>query len=225
VIQKLPSLERPGDEPVAPIMSEPEAALEATTDWRDGVPVLSGSLVTLRELREDDAAALFIALSTDEATRFISPPPSSVEGFERFIRWTRRERVAGRHVCFAIVPRGFDTAMGLFQIRSLESEFSTAEWGFALAPELWGTGAFTDGARLAIGFAFETLLTHRLEARAVMTNGRGNAALRKLGALREGTLRKAFLRHGDYHDQALWTILASEWREAQQGICISSTIH
>ena len=59
---------------------------------------------------------------------------------------------------------------------------------------------------------------HRLEARAAVTNGRGNAALRKLGAVHEGVLRKSFLRNGEYLDQALWTILADEWRDAQRPV-------
>ena len=183
----------------------------AATDWRSGLPVLNGSLVTLRELRADDARSLFFSLTTDEVTRFISPPPATVEGFEKFIAWTHRQRAAGQYVCFAIVPRGSDVAVGLFQIRSLEPSFGTAEWGFALASEFWGTGAFGDGARLAISFAFAVLGAHRLEARASMANGRGNEALRKLGAVREGILRKSFLRHGELHDQALWTVLAEDW--------------
>ena len=194
-----------------------EPAPEATSDWRTGLPVLSGSRVTLRELRPSDAGSLFLALTTDEVTRFISPPPTTVEGFEKFIAWTHRQRIAGQYVCFAIVPRGSDVAIGLFQIRSLEPEFGTAEWGFAVASEYWGTGVFSDGARLVIGFAFEVIGTHRLEARASLANGRGNAALYKLGATREGTLRKSFLRYGEYHDQALWTLLADEWLNARHG--------
>jgi RimJ/RimL family protein N-acetyltransferase len=46
-------------------------------------------------------------------------------------------------------------------------------------------------------------------------NGRGNAALRKIGATREGVLRKSFLRHGEYLDQSLWTILREDWVEAK----------
>jgi RimJ/RimL family protein N-acetyltransferase len=53
---------------------------------------------------------------------------------------------------------------------------------------------------------------HRLEARAAVRNGRGCGALRKLGAVREGTLRQSFLKNGEYLDQALWAILAEEWR-------------
>ena len=43
-------------------------------------------------------------------------------------------------------------------------------------------------------------------------NGRGNGALRKIGAVQEGVLRRSFLRHGQYHDQVLWGILADDWR-------------
>jgi ribosomal-protein-serine acetyltransferase len=71
---------------------------------------------------------------------------------------------------------------------------------------------FLDGARLVVDFAFDVLGTHRLEARAAVKNGRGNGALRKLGAVQEGLLRRSFLRHGEYLDQVLWTILAEDWR-------------
>jgi ribosomal-protein-serine acetyltransferase len=45
-----------------------------------------------------------------------------------------------------------------------------------------------------------------------VANGRGNGALRKIGAVQEGVLRRSFLRDGQYHDQVLWSILAEEWR-------------
>jgi RimJ/RimL family protein N-acetyltransferase len=61
-------------------------------------------------------------------------------------------------------------------------------------------------------FVFETVGVHRLEARAAVQNARGNAALRKLGAVQEGILRRSFLRNGQYMDQALWSILAEDWR-------------
>src|SRR6187399_3315914 len=91
-----------------------------TTDWKKGLPVLQGMGITLRELRMSDAPALLALLTTEEVTRFISPPPTTLEGFERFIAWTVREREAGRYLCFAVVPEGYDTAVGLFQVRQLD---------------------------------------------------------------------------------------------------------
>jgi RimJ/RimL family protein N-acetyltransferase len=147
--------------------------------------------------------------------RFISPPPTTVNGFERFIQWTHRERSAGRYICFAVVPDGMDTAVGLFQIRELEPGFTTAEWGFAIGSPFWGTGVFMDGARLTVEFAFETVGVHRLEARAAVVNSRGNGALAKIGAVKEAVLRQSFLRNGEYLDQALWSIVREDWRQAK----------
>jgi len=187
-------------------------AVTVTTvsDWRESLPVLKAKGITLRELRVSDSASLLSLLTTEEVTRFISPPPTTIEGFERFIQWTQRERLAGRYICFAVVPDGYDTAVGLFQVRQLDPLFGTAEWGFALGSAFWGSGLFAAGAELVIDFAFEVVGVHRLEARAAVENGRGNGALRKLGAVQEGTLRKSFLRNGRYLDQALWAILPAD---------------
>jgi RimJ/RimL family protein N-acetyltransferase len=224
-MEKMPSREQVGDEEVARAVPLTVWPKSADADWRNGLPALAGSLVTLRDLRATDAASLFLGLATHEVSRFTSPPPATLEGFEKFIAWTHRQRTAGQHASFAIVPRGSDTAVGLYQIRSLERDFGTAEWGFALAPKVWGTGFFGDGARLAIAFAFDTLGTYRLEARASVANGRGNSALRKLGASREGILRRSFMRYGEHHDQALWTILAEDWRDALEGPGAAPMIH
>jgi ribosomal-protein-alanine N-acetyltransferase len=187
----------------------------ATSEWQQSLPVLGARSVTLREVRLSDAASLLEMLATDEVARFISPPPTTVEGFERFIAWTHRERAAGNYVCFAVVPGGFDTAIGIFQVRQLERGFATAEWGFAIGAPFWGTGVFVDAARAILEFAFETIGVHRLEARAAIANGRGNGALAKLGAVKEVVLRHSFLRNGQYYDQALWSIVKDEWRQAK----------
>lgn len=183
------------------------------TNWRVSLPVLQAKGVTLRELRHSDAASLLAMLTTEEVSRFISPPPTTIAGFERFIEWTHRERAAGTYMCFGIVPAGYQQAVGLFQVRQLNASFEIAEWGFAMGSGFWGTGLFAESARAVIAFTFDTIGTQRLEARSSVQNGRGNGALQKLGATRECMLRSSFLRNGLYHDQILWSIVASDWRE------------
>jgi ribosomal-protein-alanine N-acetyltransferase len=183
-----------------------------STDWRKGLPVLTSNHVTLRELRASDAPSLCALLTTEEVSRFISPPPTTVDGFERFIAWTQRQRQAGSYVCFAVTIDSTDTAIGIFQLREIEPGFGTAEWGFAIGSAYWGTGVFFEGAKLMVKFAFDEVGVHRLEARACVQNGRGNGALKKIGAVQEGLLRKSFQKNGDYLDQALWTILAEDWK-------------
>jgi RimJ/RimL family protein N-acetyltransferase len=194
----------------------PASTVVTTTDWRAQLPVLNGKQVTLRELRLSDAQSLFALLTAQEVSRFISPPPSTVEGFERFIAWTHRQRAAGTYACFAVTVKGYDTAIGIFQVRETEPGFGTAEWGFAIGSAFWGTGAFSEGAELVLEFAFETIGVHRLEARAAVRNGRGNGALQKLGAVQEGVLRKSFLKNGEYLDQVLYALVEDDWRASRE---------
>jgi len=184
-------------------------------DWRSGLPLLAGSIITLRELRASDAKDLLASLGTAEVTRLISPPPPTVDGFEKFIAWTSRQRAAGKSIAYGITLRGSDTVIGLFQVRSLglKGGFDIAEWGFALGSDFWGTGIFMDAAQLVLDFAFDVLGAHRMEAKAAVKNGRGSGALQKLGAVQEAVLRRSFLRNGVYLDQGLWTILCGTWRE------------
>lgn len=190
----------------------PVDAPVVTSDWRTGLPVLLSDGVMLRELRMSDAPALLSFLSTPEVSRFITPPPTTVVGWEHFIAWCHRERAAGRHACFAVVPAGSDMAVGLFQVRQMDPTFALADWGFILGAPFWGSGLFVAGARLVLEFAFEQLGVKRLEARSVLRNGRGNGALHKLGARREGVLRKSFLLRGELVDESIWSVLADEWR-------------
>ena len=201
----------PHTAPGAMTIAASTAAATVSSDWKKGLPVLRARQITLRELRVSDAASLLALLTTDEVTRFISPPPTTLEGFERFIQWAQREREAGRYICFAVVPDGYDTAVGLFQVRQLEPQFGTAEWGFAIGSAFWGSGLFSRSAELVIDFVFDVVGVHRLEARAAVENGRGNGALRKIGAVQEGILRGSFLRGGRHMDQALWAILEDDW--------------
>ena len=192
-------------------------------DWHFGLPTIRGLNVILREVRDDDASALLAMLTTEEVAEFVSPLPRTVDGFSGFIAEAHHERALGHSFCFAIVPDGYEDAMGLIQVRQLEPGFGSAEWGFAIGSPFWGRGIFSDAAQAVIDFSFGVVGVHRLEARSIASNGRGNAALRKLGALQEGILRRSFQRNGRYFDQILWSILKEDWRHAHP--VVAPTFH
>ena len=184
-------------------------------DWTTGLPVLTSRKMVLRELVKSDSLSLLSMLSSEEVAKFISPPPTTPQGFERFIAWAQREREAGNQFTFGMVPEGCDHAVGLVQVRAIAPRFSVAEWGFAVGSEFWGTGMFLASARMTLDFAFQHTAVNRLEARAVVQNARGNGALRKLGAVQEGVLRGSLLKDGKYLDQIMWSILSQDWFQAK----------
>lgn len=192
--------------------ASPTSAGPAPSSWRLGLPTIVAEQCTLRDLHKSDAAELLRNLNHPDVERFIPPCPDTVEGFEQFINWAHRQREAGRYACFAAVPAGGHEAVGIFQLRQMDPSFQTAEWGFALGREFWGSGIFLSGAVPLLDFAFDSVGVVRLEARAATGNDRGNGALRKVGATLEGQLRRSFLLGGVYHDDALWALLADDWR-------------
>jgi RimJ/RimL family protein N-acetyltransferase len=195
----------------------------SSSAWQAALPELVSPRLVLREVREADAVSLVSMLGSPEVGRYIEPPPASPASFARFIAWAAHERAEGGHACYAIVPAGTTTAVGLFQLRPLEPSLGVIEWGFALGSAYWGTGLFEEAARLMLHFAFDIVGALRVEARAVAANGRGNGALRKLGAVQEGVLRRSFVRDGRCHDQLLWAILAEDW--APHGPALRVTVH
>jgi RimJ/RimL family protein N-acetyltransferase len=184
-----------------------------TSGWTAQIGLLNGKLVSVREVIDSDAPTLFELLTDPTVAAEMSTPPQSVAAFGGFIRWARDERASGRSVALGIVPRGLGQAIGIIQVRALEPSWSVAEWGFAIGAAFWGTGVFHEAANLVAGFAFDCMGVYRLEARAVVSNARGNGALQKLGARVEGTLARAFRRGARRDPQLMWGLNADDWRQ------------
>ncbi len=178
----------------------------ASPEWQAFVPLLMNRTTRLRELQISDAPWLLSLLATEEVSRFISPPPTTVQGFEQFIRWSHQKRAAGTYVCFGIVPAGYDHAVGIFQIQYKPGELP--EWGFAMGSDFWGTGLFVEGAEAVLDFAFGEMGLQAVGARAAIENLRGNGALQKLGAVRQGVIPNGLVLDGRSYDQYYWTLSA-----------------
>ena len=82
----------------------PAPSVATDADWTARLPVLKGRRMMLRELVKTDALSLLSMLSAEEVSRFISPPPTTPEGFEKFVVWAQRERQAVRIRPQAIEP-------------------------------------------------------------------------------------------------------------------------
>jgi len=182
-----------------------------TSTWRSELPTLTGRSVTLREVGAHDLAPLVDLLSLADATRFGNDGPVSDVVVQELIDRAPRDREAGRAFTYTISLNASRALVGLVQVRQLDPAFEAAEWECTIAPSSRGTGVFLESARLMGSFTFGTVGTHRLEARVLLQNGRANGALRKLGAVQEGILRRSLRRHGEYFDQVLWSLLKEDW--------------
>jgi RimJ/RimL family protein N-acetyltransferase len=78
--------------------------------------------------------------------------------------------------------------------------------------EFQRTHVNTEAKHLMLRHAFETLGCVRVEFRAHALNERSRAAMERIGARYEGTLRRHMIRdHGDWRDTVYYSILDDEW--------------
>lgn len=191
--------------------------IDIRTTWRQALPVLEGTSVLLREPTMADCDALLEVLLTADSARFGIDGEIDRETVGNFVHAVSADRLAGRAFTYVVTLRQSGRAVGLFQSRGLDPMFENVECEAAMLPVVRGTGLFVESADLITAFIFGTLNTHRLEARVLLESGRANGALRKLGALQEGVLRRAVRREGRYFDQVLWSLLQSDWRDRRHG--------
>jgi RimJ/RimL family protein N-acetyltransferase len=190
-----------------------DSTVIGVSNWRSELPPLAGRAVTLREPVAADLGPLVDLLSLADATRFGLEEPVAGVGVQELIDRAARERANGVSFTYVITLNATRHTVGLLQVRQLDPAFEAAEWECTIAPSSRGGGLFLEAARLAGSFAFGPIGTHRLEARVLLQNGRANGALRKLGAVQEGVLRRSVRRSGEYCDQVLWSMLKEDWGE------------
>jgi len=169
------------------------------------LPILKQGKVCLREVELSDAAALVRLFSRPEVSAYLSPPPASVEEFNDWIALSQARRSERKAACYTL-RQGDSEALGLFMALRLEPD-GHAEIGFAIAPELWGTGAFVAAADIYLAFLFEWWDVTRLMGRTLQQNGRGVGAMRKLGA----TVIEQADRNGE--PELIWTIGKDEYEK------------
>jgi RimJ/RimL family protein N-acetyltransferase len=180
--------------------------------WRTALPILKGPTVTLREPRPEDVGPVVDLLATSDGSRFgLDDGATGDLAAAQLIDRARAERSQGHSFTYLVALTSAPQVVGLIQVRSLDPVFETAEWEATMMPSARGTGLFMEAARLVGAFTFGTLGANRIESRVLLQNGRGNGALRKLGAVQEGVLRRAIRQHGRYFDVVLWSLLKEDW--------------
>jgi RimJ/RimL family protein N-acetyltransferase len=183
------------------------------SNWRSELPVLTARTIVLREPVPTDLGPIVDLLALNDAARFGLEEPASELAVQQLIERVARDRAAGRSFTYAIVLTAARSVVGLTQVRQLDPAFEGAEWECTLAPSVRGSGVFLEMARLVGSFTFGSIGAHRIEARVLLRNGRANGALRKLGAVQEGILRRSIRQSGEYLDQVLWSLLKEDWGE------------
>ncbi len=132
-------------------------------------------------------------------------------------RWAEHA-AAGKSMSFVIVRKSDDRAVGLTAYLDIHPYDHWLEIGGTwLAPEARRTAINTECKYLLLRYAFETLGCVRVQLKTDARNIRSQHAIERLGAVKEGVLRKHMRTRGDYtRDTVMYSIVDGEWPAVKQ---------
>lgn len=146
----------------------------------ESLPVLAADGISLREVHLSDAAALTVLFQKPEVSAHLDPPPGTIEEFGSWIALSQARRAKDRAACYTLLTDSGEVS-GLFMALRLEN-MDRAEIGFAIAPQLWGTGVFRKAIDVYLEFLFNEWGVTTLIGKTQVSNARAMGAMRKVGA-------------------------------------------
>jgi RimJ/RimL family protein N-acetyltransferase len=179
--------------------------------WTDQ-PTLAGEHVSLEPLQAGHADALVRAAAEGELWKLwytTVPGPNTVADY---ISRALADRDAGTAMPF-VVRNGSGEVVGSTRYFRMEREIPRLEIGFTwYALRAQRTPLNTQAKRLLLGHAFEAMGCAAVEFRTHSFNHASRAAIERLGAHYDGTLRRQMrMPDGHLRDTRVYSILDNEW--------------
>jgi N-acetyltransferase len=137
----------------------------------------------------------------------------------QYIQAGLHDYLSGSALPFVTRATSDGRVIGMTRLKNLSRDHRHGVVGSWLAAQAWGRGANTESKLLLLTYAFETLHCIRIEFHTDSRNLRSRAALAKMGAQEEGTLRSCHItRDGSRRDTVVFSILDSEWPGIKQKV-------
>jgi len=180
-------------------------------------PVATERLL-LRVFAEEDLEALFDIQSREEVTRHLNWGPMSRDEarvmLERISKLTGFDG-EGDGLRLAAIEKANGALIGDVSLWRVSREHNTAEIGFVLHPDHQGKGYAFEAMSVVLRIGFEEVGFHRIVGRCDARNTRSASLMERLGMRREAHLRENELIKGDWTDELIYAMLASEWAGRQ----------
>jgi RimJ/RimL family protein N-acetyltransferase len=182
--------------------------------------VLEGRHVRLEPLLMDHLGDLLAGGLDPELWRWSPDPVRDADDLRRWVERALDEARRRAALPFAIVELEGGRAVGSTRYGSLAPEHRRLEIGWTWIARPWQRTAInTETKWLLLRHAFEELGCHRVEFKTDALNARSRAALARIGAREEGTLRRHMVTaDGRVRDTVYYAVVAEEWPAVRAGL-------
>jgi RimJ/RimL family protein N-acetyltransferase len=174
---------------------------------------LRGSVVALEPMRMDHVDALTRVGLDPDLWRWIPSSVSSAEEMRGYVATALDEQRRGVSLPFVIIARRTEQVVGSTRYGNIDLANRRLEIGWTwVTATHQRTAVNTEAKLLLLTHAFERLKVNRVELKTDALNLKSRAAIARLGAIEEGTLRKHLVTStGRIRDTVYFSIIDTEW--------------
>lgn len=179
---------------------------------------LEGVRAKLVPLAEEHLPDLLMAAQSPLIWAYMPTNLQTEKSVQQWYQDALRAQEAGTEVVFTIVDKETGRAVGSTRFMDISVPNRGLEIGWTwLAPDVWRTRINTECKYLLLKHCFETLGAIRVQLKTDSRNLRSQKAMERLGAVREGVLRRhRILPDGYVRDSVYYSILPQEWEEVKK---------
>jgi len=174
---------------------------------------LEGPRLRLEPLSQTHHTALCAVGLDEELWRWTPTPVRTPEEMAGYIGFALAEQARGAALPFAVLEKSSERVIGSTRYGAIERLHHRVEIGWTWLARPWQrTATNTEAKYLLLRHAFGTLGCIRVELKTDSLNERSRAAIQRIGAREEGTLRKHMITaSGRIRDTVYYGIVDSEW--------------
>ena len=178
---------------------------------------LEGPRIRLEPLTPGHLQGLCAVGLDPDLWQFTTIRVATAEDMRRYVDTALQWQRDGTAVPFATIDRASGAIIGSTRFANIDRAHRRAEIGWTWLGRQWHrTHANTEAKYLMLSHAFEAWNLLRVELKTSAANLRSRAAILRLGAVEEGTLRRHMINpDGSSRDTVYFSIIAEEWPEVK----------
>ena len=178
-----------------------------------GIEIIDGPIL-IRSYRAEDIEALFAAAreSVKELSRWLPwcHPNYAIDETRAFVLSRAEAWENEAEYSFGVFDRENGRFLGGVGLNQINRIHQVANLGYWVRSNAAGRGVATTAAWLAARFGFEQLQFNRIEILAAVGNLPSQRVAEKIGAAREGVLRRRLLINGEAQDAVLYSLVRED---------------
>lgn len=181
---------------------------------------LEGKFVKLEPMRFDHFPALCEVGMEPALWKWTANVVESNSDLEKYVRVALADRDQGVALPFVTIDKKTGTIVGSTRFGNIDPFHRKAEIGWTwINPKWQRTRINTEAKLLMLTHAFEEWECIRVELKTDANNKKSRAAMTRIGAKQEGTLRNHMITEtGRYRDSVYFSVIESEWPTIKAGL-------